>query len=247
MTVAVALFTRDLRVHDNPVLHAAARSADQVVPLFVLDERILTSRYNRPNRARFLADSLADLHTALRELGAALVLRRGDVASEVACLAQEVDAAEVHIAADVSGYAQMRHRRLDQVLGRRKLVGHDSVTVVAPGSITPNGKDHFAVFTPYLRHWERQPRRAPLPPPTTLTLPSRVRRGKVPCQAEICRPTCISAASPPPNWPAARPNAVVPARPRSSASWPGGTSITRSWSRVHAPPTRTTAPARTTG
>ena len=66
MTVALALFTRDLGVHDNPVLYAAAQSADCVVPLFVLDERILASGYSRPNRARTLADSLADLRQADR-------------------------------------------------------------------------------------------------------------------------------------------------------------------------------------
>jgi deoxyribodipyrimidine photo-lyase len=186
VTVALALFTRDLRVHDNPVLYAAAQSADCVVPLFVLDERILASSYNRPNRARFLADSLADLHTGLRESGAALVVRRGDVTFEVARLAQEMDAGEVHVAADVSGYAQTRQDNLSDALGRRKLVTHDSVTIVAPGSITPNGKDHFAVFTPYLRQWEKQSRPAPLAPPATLRLPSRVWCGVVPRQAEIC-------------------------------------------------------------
>jgi len=34
---AVVLFTRDLRVHDNPALAAACANADRVVPLFVLD------------------------------------------------------------------------------------------------------------------------------------------------------------------------------------------------------------------
>jgi deoxyribodipyrimidine photo-lyase len=58
-------------VHDNPVLYAAAQSAHCVVPLFVLDERILALGYSCPNRARSLADSLADLHAGLRELGAA--------------------------------------------------------------------------------------------------------------------------------------------------------------------------------
>jgi hypothetical protein len=38
-SIAVALFTRDLRVHDNPVLTAAAE-ADTVIPLFVLDSAI---------------------------------------------------------------------------------------------------------------------------------------------------------------------------------------------------------------
>jgi deoxyribodipyrimidine photo-lyase len=74
VTVPLALFTPDLRVHDNPVLYTAAQSVDCVVPLFVLDERILASGYNCPNRARFLADSLADLHAGLRELAPALVM-----------------------------------------------------------------------------------------------------------------------------------------------------------------------------
>jgi deoxyribodipyrimidine photo-lyase len=76
--VAVALFTRDLRVHDNPVLTAAAQ-AEATVPLFVLDDAILGSAYNRPNRARFLAESLRDLHTTLRGLRLPVGLARGAV------------------------------------------------------------------------------------------------------------------------------------------------------------------------
>ena len=75
-TTSLAVLTRDLRVHDNPVLAAAASSADCVVPVFVLDTAILRSAYNRPNRARFLAESLADLDTSLRARGAGLVVRR---------------------------------------------------------------------------------------------------------------------------------------------------------------------------
>jgi deoxyribodipyrimidine photo-lyase len=36
MTVAVVLFTSDLRLHDHPPPRAALRAADEVVPLFVL-------------------------------------------------------------------------------------------------------------------------------------------------------------------------------------------------------------------
>jgi len=61
-SVAIALFTRDLRVHDNPVLSAAA-GADEIVPLFVLDSAI--AGFAVPNRAHFLADSLADLDAGL--------------------------------------------------------------------------------------------------------------------------------------------------------------------------------------
>ncbi|GGN82614.1 FAD-binding domain-containing protein [Nocardia rhizosphaerihabitans] len=60
MSVAIALFTRDLRVHDNPVLAAAARTADQVVPLFVVDKALVPPRCP-PNRAHFLAAALSEL------------------------------------------------------------------------------------------------------------------------------------------------------------------------------------------
>ncbi|HYB17789.1 MAG TPA: deoxyribodipyrimidine photo-lyase, partial [Streptosporangiaceae bacterium] len=51
------VFTRDLRLHDNPALHQACARARQVVPLFVHDPAIKAP----PNRARFLAESLTDL------------------------------------------------------------------------------------------------------------------------------------------------------------------------------------------
>jgi deoxyribodipyrimidine photolyase len=38
VSCAVVLFTRDLRVRDQPALAAAAREAECVVPLFVLDD-----------------------------------------------------------------------------------------------------------------------------------------------------------------------------------------------------------------
>ena len=40
MDTAVVVFTRDLRLHDNPALHLACARARQVVPLFVLDPAI---------------------------------------------------------------------------------------------------------------------------------------------------------------------------------------------------------------
>jgi deoxyribodipyrimidine photolyase len=36
MDVAIVVFTRDLRVHDNPALATAVARARQVVPLFVV-------------------------------------------------------------------------------------------------------------------------------------------------------------------------------------------------------------------
>lgn len=203
MPVAIALFTRDLRVHDNPVLHAALRDAGHVVPLFVLDEGILGAGAVSPNRARFLSDCLADLDGSLRSRGAALIVRRGDPVTEVARLATQLAATQVHVAADVSGYAQRRQRRLAKALGRRLEVHDGVVTIVPPGAITPAGRDHFAVFTPYLRQWEVQPRRAVLPAPAVVRLPQGVASGRPPCPADIC-PGSPSPQLPPGGETAAR-------------------------------------------
>ncbi|PRX46518.1 deoxyribodipyrimidine photo-lyase [Prauserella shujinwangii] len=187
MSVAIALFTRDLRVHDNPVLHAAS-GADRVIPLFVLDDTILGSRFNRPNRAAFLADCLRDLDAGLRGAGGRLVVRRGDVTEEVARLAREHGAAEVHVAADVSAYSHRRENALRDRLAAegRRLHVHDAVTTaVPPGAIVPDGRDHFSVYSPYFRRWSATGKRAVLPAPARLALP-RVRQGGLPRRADIC-------------------------------------------------------------
>ena len=40
MDTAIVVFTRDLRLHDNPALHQAYGRARRVVPLFVIDPAI---------------------------------------------------------------------------------------------------------------------------------------------------------------------------------------------------------------
>ncbi len=137
----IALFTRNLRLHDNPVLAAAARAGDTVLPLFVLDEHILRSAFNRPNRAHFLAASLADLHDGLQARGGGLVHRRGDWVDEVCRLAEQVDAAEVHVSSDVTAHSGARLERLRDALGGSQLCVHEQVvTVLEPGAITPSGR-----------------------------------------------------------------------------------------------------------
>jgi deoxyribodipyrimidine photo-lyase len=178
--VTVALFTGDLRVHDNPMLRAAVDSAEHVVPLFVLDSGVRRSGFLVQNRAAFLADCLADLDAGLGARGGRLVVRSGDVVEQVLAVTAATDAASVHVAAGPSRYAQRRAERLADTLGRagRRLHVHEgSVTVVPPGAITPGGKDHYAVFTPYLRRWSEHPPRQPLGAPARVPVPEVASEG----------------------------------------------------------------------
>jgi deoxyribodipyrimidine photo-lyase len=204
VTVAIALFTADLRVHDNPVLHGAARGADEVVPLFVRDRAVSAAGFDAPNRRAFLADCLTDLDAELRARDGRLVLRSGDVAEEVCRLAARAGARDVHVAADVSGFAQRREDRLRRALeadGRRLHV-HDAVTgVFPPGDLTPQGRDHFAVFTPYFRRWEAGRPRAVRDAPRRIRVPSGLRSEPVPDRSTV---SGVSPGLPPGGVSAAR-------------------------------------------
>ncbi|MGW1064784.1 cryptochrome/photolyase family protein [Streptomyces aureus] len=188
MTVSIVLFTSDLRLHDHPPLRAALDGADAVVPLFVRDEGVADAGFTAPNRMAFLADCLADLEAGLRDRGGRLVLRSGDVVSEVAAVAAEAGADDVHVAAGVSAYAQRREERLRSALEAdgRALHVHDAViTALAPGAVTPAASDHFAVFTPYHRQWERHPLRDAVAAPRVVRVPDAAASEPLPSRSEV--------------------------------------------------------------
>ncbi|RAG87339.1 deoxyribodipyrimidine photo-lyase [Streptacidiphilus pinicola] len=175
MTVRICLFTRDLRVADQPVLFAAsAGGREEVLPVFVADPAVAAAGFAAPNRLAYLHDCLAALESTLRDRGSRLVVRGGATAEVVARLVAETGAAEVHLAADHSAFARARDARLRAAVGAlgARVVAHEGVlAAVAPGAVTPSGSDHYAVFTPYLRRWTGVPLRRPLPPPRLLLTP----------------------------------------------------------------------------
>ncbi len=173
MRVAVVLFTRDLRVHDNPALARAVEEAEHVLPVFVHDEGIGRTRYGgAPNRRAFLLEALGDLDATLRSLGGALDVRDGDVVAETVRAAREVGATTVFASADVSPYAVARERLLGAELDLRLV---DGTFVVPAGEVTPAGNDHYQVFSPYHRAWSQVPFGTPEPTPRSLRLPAAAR------------------------------------------------------------------------
>lgn len=188
MRVHVVLYTSDLRVHDHPPLRAALDASDAVVPLFVRDTGIASAGFVAPNREAFLADCLRDLDAGLRERGGRLVVRSGDVVDEVAKVVTETDADTVHLAAGVSAYARRREDRLRTALRGLgcDLVAHDAVlTCVPPGALVPASNDHFAVFTPYHRHWSQEPLRAVGRAPRAITVVSGVGSEPLPERKDV--------------------------------------------------------------
>ena len=108
MSTAIWWVRRDLRLADNQALSAALSTAEQVLPVFVLDERLLHSRFVGEKRTAFLFDGLRSLDADLRSRGSRLLVRRGDPPAVLAQLCQEVGAAAVFAQRESSPFAVRR-------------------------------------------------------------------------------------------------------------------------------------------
>lgn len=181
MSTAVVLFTRDLRVHDQPALAEAVRTHAHVVPLFVLDDAIVRP-LDAPNRISFLLDALDDLRLSLRKRGADLVVRRGDPVAETLRLAHTAGAQTIFVGGDASAHAQARERRLERGCAAEHIDLRvlNTVAIVPPDAIAPAGRDHYRVFTPYWRRWQTLPLRDVLPAPARVQLPQGLEAGELP-------------------------------------------------------------------
>ena len=163
VTTSVLWLRRDLRLADHPALLAARDAADQVLPLFVLDDAL---------RAPAGAPRLAVLYRCLREVqertdGRLRVLtgRPEDVVPRVA---QEVAATQVHISSDHAPYGRARDERVRRALGEVDLVATGSPYGVTPGTLVKDDGTPYKVYTPFARAWRGRGLRSPALTPRTV-------------------------------------------------------------------------------
>ena len=154
MSTAIWWIRRDLRLADNQALAAALSSADEVVPVFVLDPALLGSGYVADKRLGFLFAGLRVLDADLRRLGGRLLVRRGNPAAVLAALRHEVHAGPIYAEADVSPYAQRRDAAVARVAPLSLVEG---LTVHSPDAVLRDSGDPYVVYTPYSRAWRALP------------------------------------------------------------------------------------------
>lgn len=151
-------------MRDQPALREAASAGDTVLPLFVLDPRIIDVA--TPRRDHLLA-SLRALDEAM---DGALVVRRGRPEQVVAKVAEEAGADTVHITAESTPYARRRDQRVRERLERdgRSLVATGTPYAVGPGSVLKRDGTPFQVFTPFSKGWRDHGWPGPAPVPRGL-------------------------------------------------------------------------------
>jgi deoxyribodipyrimidine photo-lyase len=164
---------RDLRLHDHPALSAAAQAGTMTIA-FCFDQQLLGGRHRSGSRTRFMLESLVELRGELKERGSHLFVLKGDPATELRGLADQVTATEVHFSADVGPFARRRQREVKEAMEElgAEVIPHPGLFCVdALRDIRTGAGDPYTVFAPFHRNWLKQPRRdvlrmpAKLPPP----------------------------------------------------------------------------------
>jgi len=96
MTPTLLWFRQDLRLQDNPALHAALARGGPIVPVYILDEAG-EGRWPAGGATRWwLHQTLGALDAALRTRGSRLVLARGESGRVLADLARATGAEAVY-------------------------------------------------------------------------------------------------------------------------------------------------------
>lgn len=96
MVRGIVWFRNDLRIHDNEAIIDAAKSCEEVLPVYIFDERIFKGytkfgfRKAERHRVKFVLDSIKDLKASLAKLGLNLYIRVGKPEEELYKLAQQV-------------------------------------------------------------------------------------------------------------------------------------------------------------
>ena len=89
MKTAIWWIRRDLRLCDNQALQEALENAEQVLPVFILDEKLLNSAYIGEKRLKFLFAGLRQLDADLQLRGSRLVVRQGEPLCELTRLVRK--------------------------------------------------------------------------------------------------------------------------------------------------------------
>lgn len=175
-------FRRDLRVADNTALSEAARRAEVVVPVFILEDALRTGPDVGAARLAFLLRSVADLRDDLARLGYPLIIRSGKSEVELPKLAAELGVEAVFCNQRYEPYSQARDARVFNALNAAGIgfeVFKDAVVWEEREILTQAGNP-YTVFTPYSKAWKART----IPPPYP-NLPRTTRKYPVVASAPL--------------------------------------------------------------
>ena len=153
---SICWFRTDLRIHDQPALHAAAATGP-TIGLFIISEEQWASHQDAPSKVQFWLRALKSLSAALADLNIPLKLlvvpRWKNVPQALLTFAQQQGADSIHCNREYGLNERNRDRASYKLLKEHgvMLTGHLGATLLEPGTVKTGGDSYYRVFTPFSR------------------------------------------------------------------------------------------------
>ena len=162
-TRSIVWFRRDLRISDHPALVAALSESDEIVPVFIIDSKLIERTGS--NGLAYLAQSLQHLDASLDKKLQVIAGQPIDVLKK---LQEKYNAQSVHISAEYEPVSAAQDVEIEK--SGIKLVRTGSAYAVAPGRVLkPSDQTPYRVYTPFYRAWLTHGWRKPEQKPKSIT------------------------------------------------------------------------------
>ncbi|WP_415060370.1 cryptochrome/photolyase family protein [Flavobacterium sp.] len=151
-------FRRDLRLDDNIGLFHALNSNEEVLPIFIFDEFILSQLQNDDARVTFIHDLLSKIQKQLEEKGKSLAVFHGKPYAIFQKLISENKISSVYTNHDYEPYARKRDKEIYQLFKENEIefkTSKDQVIFEKSELVKDDGLP-YVVYTPYSRKWKEK-------------------------------------------------------------------------------------------
>lgn len=151
-------FRRDLRLDDNIGLFHALNSNEEVLPIFIFDEAILSQLPKDDARVTFIHDLLSKIQKQLEEKGKSLAVFHGKPYAIFQKLISENKISSVYTNHDYEPYARKRDKEIYQLFKENEIdfkTSKDQVIFEKSEVVKDDGLP-YVVYTPYSRKWKEK-------------------------------------------------------------------------------------------
>lgn len=149
-------FRRDLRLDDNVGLFHALNSGEEVLPIFIFDESILSQLNNDDARVTFIYQQLENIQKQLQGIGKSLAVFYGKPFEVYQKLIAENSITTVFTNHDYEPYARKRDLELYHLFKENNIefkTSKDQV-IFEKSEVVKDDGSPYVVYTPYSNKWK---------------------------------------------------------------------------------------------
>ena len=149
-------FRRDLRIEDNVGLFHALNSDEEVLPIFIFDDAILSQLPKDDARVTFIHNQLEKIQIKFLEIGKSLAVFHGKPINIFKNLLSENKIKTVYTNSDYEPYARKRDLELFQLFKENEIefkTNKDQV-IFEKSEVVKDDGSPYVVYTPFSNKWK---------------------------------------------------------------------------------------------